>query len=362
MPLPKLFKPTLKQSFSNLFDKTAKSSSSSYALKTAVTKITILLLTIPLTLMLTFCSSPKKYHTVKIGMCSDVHLPTMHDSEYRIQTFIDSMKIAQPDFIIELGDFGTPAEKYAGFFDTWNSFPGDKYHVFGNHEMDGGYSRLEAVLYRNMSNSYYSFDKNHFHFIVLDGNDPKEEKKKGYKQYIGTEQVRWLKEELAKSNYPIVFFSHQGLTSYRSGDGEEYGVENQKQIREIFESHNIHNPKTKVIACFNGHTHNDYAENINNIWYITINSMSYKWLGEAFEHIRYSSEVDKNFKWIKYTAPYKEPLFTIVEISTEGYIKIDGKQTEYVGPSPWEVGYPDSLKKYVRPAISKRFLTFELER
>jgi 3',5'-cyclic-AMP phosphodiesterase len=55
-------------------------------------------------------------------------------------------------------------------------------------------------------------------------------------------------------------------------------------------------------------------------------------------------------------------IYTIVEISTEGYIKIVGKQTEYVGPSPWEVGYPDSLKKYVRPAISKRYLTFELER
>ncbi|MCK5458064.1 MAG: metallophosphoesterase, partial [Melioribacteraceae bacterium] len=85
------------------------------------------------------CTSQEKFSTVKIGMCSDVHLPTMHDSEYRIQTFIDSMKIAKPDFIIELGDFGTPAEKYASYFDIWNSFPGDKYHVIGNHEMDGGY-------------------------------------------------------------------------------------------------------------------------------------------------------------------------------------------------------------------------------
>ena len=78
--------------------------------------------------------------------------------------------------------------------------------------------------------------------------------------------------------------------------------------------------------------------------------------------IRYSDEVDKNFKWIKYTAPHKEPLFTTVEISTEGYIKIDGKETEWEGPSPWEVNYPDSLKKYVRPAISKRLLKFELEK
>ena len=308
-----------------------------------------------------FTSCQKKYDTIKIGMCSDVHLPTMHDSEYRIKTFIDSMKIADPDFIIELGDLGTPADKYAGYFDIWNSFPGDKFHVIGNHEMDGGYSRQDAVQYRNMENSYYSFDKNRFHFIVLDGNDPKDENAKGYKQYIGTKQFNWLKQELTRSKYPIVIFSHQGLVLYHSGDGEDYGVENSLQIRKLLETHNNQNPKTKVIACFNGHTHNDYAENINGIWYITINSMSYKWLGEDFEHIRYSPEVDKNFKWIKYTGPYKEPLFTIVEISTKGYIKIYGKTTEWVGPSPWEIGYPDSLKNYIKPAISQRILEFELK-
>lgn len=313
-------------------------------------------------LLVISCSSKEKFSTVKIGMCSDVHLPTMHDSEYRIQTFIDSMEIAKPDFIIELGDFGTPSEKYAGLFDIWNSFPGDKYHVIGNHEMDGGYSREEAVEYRKMSNSYYSFNKNKFQFIVLDGNDPIDENSKGYKQYIGTKQINWLKEELKNSKFPIVIFSHQGLTKYPGGEGDEYGLENDKELRTILEIHNKQNPIRKVIACFNGHTHYDYAEEINDIWYITINSMSYQWMGDEFMFIRYGNEVDKKFKWIKYTAPHKEPLFTTVEISTKGYIKIDGKQTEWEGPSPWEVNYPDSLKKYVRPAISKRLLKFELEK
>ena len=42
--------------------------------------------------------SAKKYNTVRIGMCTDVHLPTMHDAEYRITTFIDAMKKENPDF------------------------------------------------------------------------------------------------------------------------------------------------------------------------------------------------------------------------------------------------------------------------
>ncbi|MCA9731033.1 metallophosphoesterase [candidate division KSB1 bacterium] len=311
------------------------------------------------TLLLFSCK--QHYDTVKIGMCSDVHLPTMHDSEYRITTFIDSMKSAQPDFIIELGDFGTPAEKYAPFFAIWNSFPGERYHVIGNHEMDGGYSKEQAVAYRHMPNSYYTFEKNNFHFIVLDGNDPKSENERGYKQYIGERQIKWLNNELANTKHPVVIFSHQGLTTYPGGEEEDYGVENNDQIRAIFEAHNKSHPAQKVIACFNGHTHYDYAENVNGIWYITINSMSYQWMGEAYEHIRYSEEIDKKFKWLKYTAPHKEPLFTIVEISSQGYIKIHGKQTEWVGPSPWEVGYPETLEKYVRPAISGRYLEFQLQ-
>ncbi len=301
--------------------------------------------------------SAQKPNTVKIGMCTDVHLPTMHDSEYRITTFIDAMKKEKPDFIIELGDFSTPEPKYAKYFYIWNSFPGDKYHVIGNHEMDGGTSREKAVEYRNMKSSYYSFNKNGFHFIVLDGNDKKNPEVKGYPQFIGQEQVNWLKADLAKAQGPVVIFSHQGLTHYSSAD-EEYGVENYKEMQEILETHNAKNPENKVIGCFNGHTHYDYAENINGIWYITITSMSYHWLGDNYVHIRYSEEVDKNFKWIKYTAPFKEPLFTTVEISSKGTIKIAGKKTEWVGPTPWEIGYPESKKEYMRPVISKRTLKF----
>lgn len=319
-----------------------------------------LIVTIAFILTATNGLCQEKYNSIKIGMCSDVHLPTMHDSKYRIQTFIDSMNVAKPDFIIELGDFGTPAEKYAGLFAIWDSYNGDKYHVIGNHEMDGGFSRDEAVAYRGMDNSYYSFEKNGFRFIVLDGNDPKNEDDKGYKQFIGPKQIDWLKKELAKTTFPVVIFSHQGLLKSPSTEKQPYGLENGLELQKILEHHNKRKPKQRVIACFNGHAHHDHADQVNDIWYITINSMAYKWLDEAYTEIRYSNEIDKKFKWIKYTAPYQEPLFTTVEISTKGTIHINGKQSDWVGSSPWELGYPESLKKYVRPAISKRVLNFQI--
>ena len=262
------------------------------------------------------------------------------------------MKIAKPDFIIELGDFGIPKQEYAPYFEIWNSFPGPKYHVIGNHEMDGGTTMEEALAYRNMTSSYYTFEKNGFQFIVLDGNDKRVTDQKGYRQYIGPNQQEWLKQQLQKSTGPIVIFSHQGL-------GPIEGVDNDEEMRAILEQHNKNAKSNRIIACFNGHANNDSADEINGIWYIHINSMSYKWLGEEYGHVRYSEAVDKDFKWIKYTAPYKDPLFTIVEISTAGTIHIAGKESEYVGPSPWEVGYPEEHKPYTFPKISKRELLFE---
>lgn len=311
--------------------------------------------------MVLSCSDKKEIKTVKIGMCSDVHIATMHDSEKRISSFIDSMQIAKPDFIIELGDFELPEEKYEPYFKIWNSFKGPKYHVIGNHEMDGGVSLKEAIAMRKMKNSYYSFEKNGFRFIVLDGNDKKDKNQKGYRSFMGKKQLDWLKNELKISKEPMVIFSHQGIGSDPGNPGERYSIENSKEVRKIFEDHNRINKKSHIICCFNGHTHHDFAEEINGIWYITINSMAYKWLGEEYESIRYSKEVDKDFRWIKFTAPYKDPLYTVVEISTDGYIKMSGKKSEYVGVSPWELGYPKHLKKYVKPQITERFMKFVME-
>lgn len=308
-------------------------------------------------LLSAFTVPAKKNSTIRFGLCADIHVPTMHDSEFRVKTFIDAMVKQNPDFIIELGDFITPEPKYAKCLDIWNLYQGEKFHVIGNHEMDGGTTLVKALEYRNMKSSYYSFERQGFHFIVLDGNDKENPEVRGYQQFIGNEQVEWLKKDLSSASFPIIIFSHQGL-SFHKGAEEGYGIRNYQQIQDILNQHNLKNPQKKVIICFNGHTHWDFAENIKGIWFVNITSMSYHWLGDNYVKIRYSDDVDKNFKWIKYTAPFKDPLYTIVEISTKGWVKIAGKKSEWVGLSPFELGYPEEMKKYMRPEISKRKLKF----
>jgi len=237
--------------------------------------------------------------------------------------------------------------------DIWLAYPGDKYHVIGNHEMDGGYGLDQVLAHRKMVNSYYHFERNGFNFIVLDGNDKKFPEETGYRNYIGPSQQEWLKETLNRIEGPVVILSHQAI-------GPIGGMDNAEEIRAIFEAHNQENPQSQIFASFNGHLHYDAATEHNGIWYIHVNSASYFWMGEEYEHLRYSAEIDEEFRWIKYTAPYQEPLFAVVEISADGLIQISGKSTEYVGPSPWELGFPVADKAYIRPAISSRKLQVKL--
>ena len=271
---------------------------------------------------------------LRFGLCADVHKDVMHDADLRLKAFIEEATEKDLDFIIQLGDFCRPYDYNQEFMSIWNSFPGDKYHVLGNHDMDGGFTRDQTVKYWNALGKNYSFDRDGYHFIVLDGNDkdPSPNSPSGYARYIGKEQLLWLEHDLEETKLPSIIFSHQGL------DNDLGGIYNATQTRLVLEQANEQADFQKVQFVFSGHHHQDYYNNINGIHYIQINSMSYQWLGDKYQHIRYSEEVDKSHPWIKYTVPYKEPIWAIAEISSDNIFRLYGSKTEFIGPSPEELG------------------------
>ncbi|MHC4328471.1 MAG: metallophosphoesterase family protein, partial [Planctomycetota bacterium] len=121
---------------------------------------------------------------------------------------------------------------------------------------------------------YYSFDTGGFHFVVLDGNDVKKENRApGYPRFIGAEQLDWLKADLESTDNFTFLFSHQSLENTRS-------IENNAEVRVALEDANKAAGFQKVVASFSGHHHIDFVKTINNIHYIQINIISYKWVGE----------------------------------------------------------------------------------
>jgi len=310
------------------------------------TKISIQLLFFLLFFSFSCTQDKKEPDTVTFAVCTDVHKDIMHDADERLQAFIDTATKENVDFIIQLGDFCRPAAENNDFLNIFNSFKGDKYHVLGNHDMDSGYTRADNLIFWNQPKSYFSFNKNKFHFIVLDGNDTTSPPQDGYPHFIGDEQIKWLKNDIKEASLPIIVFSHQSLF-------DPFGTENDSVIRQIFEEENHKNNDKKIIACFNGHAHVDRYEQINGIWYFEFNSMSYYWIGKEYQQIRYNEAIDKTHPSIKYTAPYKDPLFAIVRININGTINLKGQKSEWVGLSPEEMNFNrEGYEGMVKPEIS----------
>jgi 3',5'-cyclic AMP phosphodiesterase CpdA len=278
----------------------------------------------------------------------------MHDADRRLGVFVARMKREKVDFIVQLGDFCRPIAANDGFLRIWQTFNGPRYHVLGNHDMDGGFTREQTVACWGMPARHYSFDAGGYHFIALDGNDKTEPPQPGYARYIGDEQQQWLRRELAGTRLPTIVFSHQSLEA-------EGGIANGEVIRRILDEANRAAGGGKVLACFSGHHHMDYCRQINSIQYIQINSMSYFWMGSEYQHVRYGPQIDRDYPWIKYTAPYAQPLFALVTLAPDGTITIEGTQSKWVGPTPWDVGYPQDHRERITPGVSNRRLQTALK-
>lgn len=292
-------------------------------------------------------SKPK----IRFGICTDIHQDIMHDGESRLKTFIDDMKTQQVDFIIQLGDFCRPYEKNLPFMKIWESFPGPKYHVLGNHDNDGGFTFDQVVAYWKATGKHYSFDQKGYHFVVLNGNEknPSKDRPPGYARFISNEQQEWLEKDLQATQLPTIIFCHQGL------DNDMGGIENATQVRLVLERANKQAGFKKVQLVFSGHHHLDYQNEINDIYYVQINSMSYQWLGDDYARVRYSKEIDEKNPWIKYTVPYKDPIYTVAEIDNRGTFTMKGASTSFVGPSPKELGMTKYDMPYeIVPYISER--------
>ena len=172
--------------------------------------------------------------------------------------------------------------------------------------------------------------------------------------YISDEELKWLEKDLSLTPYPSILFSHQALA------GTEYSVLNSGDVRKV-----INSAPNKVLISMYGHEHLDRLEKIDDVWYYAVNSMSNVWLDVDLScKGRYGKEIDEKYPNIQYTAPYKDSLFAIIEIDDKG-ASVKGIQSEYVGPSPLELGAAEDwtwcrdIAYELSPSIRDRYIPFE---
>jgi len=219
---------------------------------------------------------------LKIGLVTDLHhadKPPAGSRHYRetLGKFAEaSEKIVaeQADFVVELGDLIDAAdsvETELRYLQTINrefaKVNDDRHYVLGNHCVDT-LKKEEFLGAVGQAKSYYSFDREGFHFVVLDScfrGDGTPYERKNFKwtdTNVPAAELEWLKADLAETDKSVIVFAHQRLDV-----SNHHGVKNGAVVREILEA------SKKVLAVFQGHSHQNDLKQIGDIHYCTLVAM-----------------------------------------------------------------------------------------
>ncbi|NNE00028.1 MAG: alkaline phosphatase [Pirellulaceae bacterium] len=219
---------------------------------------------------------------LKIGLVTDLHhadKPAAGSRHYRetLGKFAEASQkfvAEQPDFVVELGDLIDAAdtvETEQRYLKTINrefaAVCDDRHYVLGNHCVDT-LKKEEFLGGVGQSKSYYSFDRKGFHFVVLDACFRGDGQPYGRKNFKWTDtnippaELEWLTADLAETDKQTIVFAHQRLDV-----SNHHGVKNNQAVRQILES------SGKVLAVFQGHSHQNDLKQIAGIHYCTLVAM-----------------------------------------------------------------------------------------
>jgi len=186
---------------------------------------------------------------------------TRHDVHRRVIAAV--MKHGMPDFVLHTGDLvadGADPALWPVFFDIERELLRNVafYPSLGNHERNNHH----FYDFFNLTTPYYSFDWGKAHFIVLCTDIGNAATSNAARESFWTEQVRWLEEDLAKSqnaDFRFVVAHHPPITAVerRQGDNPEMAA-----LVPLFE-------KAQLTAGFFGHDHNYQHYLQNGVHYVT---------------------------------------------------------------------------------------------
>ena len=312
--------------------------------------------------------------TVKFAVLADFHQAMFADTaEEKLDQFIEAVNSDKEiEFVVDLGDFAfplpannIPIENSKPLIDKFNSaFNVPLYHVLGNHECDY-FTKKESLEFHgfNTEETYYSFDAEPFHFVVLDANFMKlpegyvaYENRNYYKwsyenppviPYLPDYELEWLREDLSKAKYPTILFSHQHLADKVFGTG----IRNYDELKKIMDE----SPKG-VVMSINGHEHLDFAHKLDGRWCYSLISGTNMMIGSKHPlKGRYTEDYMRSLPCIHMTLPYAKTQYGIFTADKNG-VFVKGTEGGFEGPDLYEVGYPDP--EYFVPYVKERYFEF----
>ncbi len=219
---------------------------------------------------------------LRIGIVTDLHYADKAPAGTRnYRETLDKLDEAarqferdRPVFLVELGDLIDAADsvelerRYLKTInEKFSAICNDRHYVLGNHCVDT-LKKEEFLGDVHQEKSFYSFDRGEFHFVVLDScfrSDGKPYERKNFQwtdANIPANELEWLQADLEACPKPVIVFAHQRLDV-----SNNHGVKNNAQVRKILEA------SGKVLAVFQGHSHQNDLVDIAGIHYCTLVAM-----------------------------------------------------------------------------------------
>lgn len=219
---------------------------------------------------------------LRVGLVTDLHysdkapVGTRHYRETldKLEAAARQFEQDKPLFLVELGDLIDAADSVdveQSYLKTINrpfsAICRDRHYVLGNHCVDT-LNKEEFLGGVEQAKSYYSFDRGGFHFVVLDSCFRGDGQPYGRKNFhwtdanIPTHELEWLEADVQASDKPVIVFAHQRLDV-----SNHHGVKNNADVRKILEA------SGKVLAVFQGHSHQNDLKEIGGIHYCTLVAM-----------------------------------------------------------------------------------------
>lgn len=220
--------------------------------------------------------------SLRVGVVTDLHYadkPAAGTRHYRetlrkLTEAAERFEREEPAFVVELGDLIDAADAVAAeqrYLAAVNRefapICDDRHYVLGNHCVDT-LTKREFLGGAEQERSYYSFDRDGFHFVVLDSCFRSDGEPYGRRNFHWTDpnvpaaELEWLDADLKGTERPTIVFAHQRLDV-----NNNHGVKNAAEVRKVLES------SGRVLAVFQGHSHqNDYRQ-LGGIHYCTLVAM-----------------------------------------------------------------------------------------
>jgi 3',5'-cyclic-AMP phosphodiesterase len=236
---------------------------------------------------------------------TDMHVRRKRKGHEGYRKCIESVKALEriPDFALMGGDLAfdglyTEKDEFADQIELYKTISDSMeipyYNCIGNHDVLGLNSRRKVpvddpdighkmIMDRlGMDRSYYSFDRDGWHFVVLDTIYRVEsDHGPSYVPRLGEEQLEWLRFDLgAAAGMPTVCVMHiaafcnigQINADPNLPSMHHMVISDNLHLRHILERHNVK-------AVLQGHSHQIEDFYYNGIWYITSQSVSAAWWG-----------------------------------------------------------------------------------